>query len=128
MACYRLVRKRSAEKELRVLPREAVSRIVKLAEALREDPYPAGSRGIVGSEHTYRLRSGDYRLVYTVERERLVIEVVRVAHRREVYRLREVQRRETCLRVSLIPQKNPSPKIAACPSVMIACGESDRRV
>ena len=86
MASYRLVWKRSAEKELRALPREAVSRIVRLAEALRDDPYPAGARGIVGSERTYRLRSGDYRLVYTVERERLVIEVVRVAHRREVYR------------------------------------------
>ena len=86
MASYRLVWKRSAEKELRALPREVVTRIVRLAEALVDDPYPSGARGIVGSERTYRLRSGDYRLVYTVERERLVIEVVRVAHRREVYR------------------------------------------
>lgn len=86
MASYRLVWKRSAEKELRALPREAVSRIVKIAEALRDDPYPAGARGIVGAQRTYRLRSGDYRLLYTVEQERLVIEVVRVAHSREAYR------------------------------------------
>lgn len=86
MASYSLVWKRSAEKELRALPREAVSRIVKLVESLQDDPHPVGVRRIVGAERTYRLRSGAYRIVYTIERERLVVEVVRVAHRREVYR------------------------------------------
>ncbi len=53
MASYSLVWKRSAEKELRALPREAISRIVKLAEALREDPYPAGARRKSGP-HPFR--------------------------------------------------------------------------
>ena len=86
MASYRLVWKRSAEKELRELPKEAVSRLVGMAEELADDPFPQGARKLAGTEHTYRLRSGDYRLIYTVERGRLVVEVVRVAHRKEAYR------------------------------------------
>lgn len=57
-----------------------------LAEALRDNPFPTGARKLTGADRTYRLRSGDYRLIYTVERNRLVVEVVRVAHRREAYR------------------------------------------
>ena len=86
MASYRLVWKRSAEKELHALPREVISRLIRLAEALPQDPFPDSARKLAGAEHTYRLRSGDYRLVYTVAREGLIVEVVRAAHRREAYR------------------------------------------
>lgn len=86
MASYRLVWKRSAEKELAKLPREAIKRIVSLAEALRDDPLPLSAKKLRGAEHTYRVRSGNYRLIYTVEAERLIIEVVRVGHRKDVYR------------------------------------------
>lgn len=86
MASYKLVWKRSAEKELRGLPGEAIPRLVGLAEGLRENPFPSGARKLAGAERTYRIRSGDYRLVYTVSAAMLVVEVVRVRHRRDVYR------------------------------------------
>jgi len=86
MASYKLLWKRSAEKELCKLPREAIVRLASLAESLVENPFPSGVRKLAGTEHTYRVRAGDYRLVYSVEEQRLVIEVVRVGHRKEVYR------------------------------------------
>ncbi len=86
MGSYRLVWKRSAERELRKLPRETVRRLVEAAERLRDDPFPPGARKLHGAEHTWRIRVGDYRLVYSVETGLLVIEVVRVGHRKEVYR------------------------------------------
>lgn len=86
MACYKLVWKRSALKELRALPRQAVAALVDLAESLASDPRPPGCRKLTGSERTYRLRAGDYRLVYEVFDDRLVIQVVRAAHRSDAYR------------------------------------------
>ena len=86
MASYRVVWRRSAERELRDLPRDRIARVVALVSELAENPRPDGSRKLSGSERTYRIRSGDYRVVYTVEDDRLVIEVVRIGHRRDVYR------------------------------------------
>jgi mRNA interferase RelE/StbE len=86
MASYSLVWRRAAEKELRALPKDAIARLIALADSLRGNPTPLGARKLVNTEHTYRVRSGFYRLVYTVERNRLIVEVVRVAHRKVVYR------------------------------------------
>lgn len=86
MDCYELVWKRSAERELRKLPREVIAALVLLAEGLVCDPYPPGARKLAGARHTWRVRSGDYRLIYTVEDARLVVQAIRVGHRREVYR------------------------------------------
>jgi len=86
MACCELVWRPSAERELRRLPRQVIARLVALAESLRENPYPPGIRKLLGSQHAYRLRSGDYRLVYSVQESRLIVEVIKVGHRREIYR------------------------------------------
>ncbi|MFN8473807.1 MAG: type II toxin-antitoxin system RelE/ParE family toxin [Anaerolineae bacterium] len=85
MASYRIQWRRSAEKDLRRLPREAVPRILEAVEALSNNPYPPGVRKLVGSEHAYRIREGVYRIVYDVQEEALVIEVIRVRHRKDVY-------------------------------------------
>lgn len=85
MACYDLRWKRSAEKELRQLPREVIARLVTLAETLRQNPFPHGSRKLAGTLNSYRVRSGDYRLVYEVMGHTLIVQVIRVGHRREVY-------------------------------------------
>jgi mRNA interferase RelE/StbE len=53
---------------------------------LADDPRPQGSEKITGSDDLYRIRSGDYRAIYTIQDDRLVVLVVRVAHRRDVYR------------------------------------------
>ncbi|MHB8762978.1 MAG: type II toxin-antitoxin system RelE family toxin [Deferrisomatales bacterium] len=86
MASFRVEWKRSALKELRGLPRDAVRRLVEVVAALGADPMPAGAKKLAGAEHTYRLRVGDYRVVYSVWSAVLIVEVVRVGHRREVYR------------------------------------------
>ena len=83
---YELEWKRSALKELKKLPKRTVVKLVALAESLITNPYPNGCRKLAGTEHTYRVRAGDYRLIYQVLNGQLIIEVVKVGHRKEVYR------------------------------------------
>ncbi len=85
MDTYRIEWKRSATKELRSLPAHMVQRIVEAVTQLSANPFPPGVRKLSGAQHTYRIREGDYRVVYTVTASTLIIEVIRVAHRKEVY-------------------------------------------
>jgi len=85
MDSYRIEWKRSAIKELKYLPKEVVVRIVRAVGQLTENPFPAGVKKLVGSERTYRIREGSYRVVYTVAPSALVIEIIRVGHRKDVY-------------------------------------------
>jgi mRNA interferase RelE/StbE len=85
MASYRIEWKRSATKEVRKLPAEAINRILKAVESLSSNPYPPGSRKLVGAERTYRIRVGSYRVIYNVLESTLVVEVIRVAHRKDAY-------------------------------------------
>ncbi len=86
MDSFRISWKPSATRELKRLPKEVVVRIVRAVEELAANPRPPGATKIVGSQHTYRLRQGDYRVVYNVLTQEVVIEVIRVGHRRDVYR------------------------------------------
>ena len=86
MARYELIYLPSVAKDLRGLPKVIVRRILAKAEKLRDDAHPPGSAKLEGSEHRYRLRQGDYRILYCVDDVRIVITVVKVGHRREVYR------------------------------------------
>ena len=63
-----------------------VSRIVDEVQKLAEEPLPHGSEKLTGSERTYRIRVGDYRVVYTVRDDELTVLVVRIAHRKDVYK------------------------------------------
>lgn len=83
---YRVELKRSAAKELRSLPATIISRIDEAITALGSDPRPPGAKKLVGEENLYRIRVGDYRIVYLVRDDVLVVLVIRIAHRREVYR------------------------------------------
>ena len=83
---YRLIIKRSAERDLRRLPRELFLRLNKQILALREEPRPAGVRKMEGSVSDWRLRVGDYRLLYEVNDTERTVTIVRVRHRRDVYR------------------------------------------
>ena len=85
MAIYELRFKASVTKDLRGLPKNDISRILAKAESLREDPRPPGSEKLSGDEK-YRIRQGDYRILYEIHDHVLVVMVVRVGHRREVYR------------------------------------------
>ena len=86
MDCYRIVWKQSARKELRKLPKVAIARIVTLVGDLAENPVPPGVKKLAGTSHTYRIRTGNYRVVYNIDNDVLVVEIVRVGHRKEVYR------------------------------------------
>ena len=85
MDSYRIEWKRSAIKELKYLPKEVVVRIVRAVGQPTENPFPAGVKKLAGSERTYRIRERSYRVVYTVAPSALVIEIVRVGHRKDVY-------------------------------------------
>jgi len=85
MDSYRIEWKRSAIKELKALPKEVVSRISKAVGELSMNPYPHGVKKLSGSEHTYRIRQGSYRVVFTVTKVTSVVEVVRIGHRKDVY-------------------------------------------
>jgi mRNA interferase RelE/StbE len=76
---------RSAAKELEAVPTKDRQRIVRRIEGLAEDPRPAGAEKLSGDDK-YRIRQGDYRILYEIKDERLVVTVVRVGNRREVYR------------------------------------------
>lgn len=86
MSHYTLRWKRSALKELEKLPGATVVKLVALAESLVDEPFPDGCRKLSGTEHTWRVRTGNYRLVYQIDNGQLIIEVIKVGHRKAVYR------------------------------------------
>ncbi len=86
MASFNLEWRKSTRKDLRQIPRQAVSRIIAEVEKLAEEPLPHGSEKLTGSERTYRIRIGDYRVVYEVLRDTRIVEIQRVRHRKDVYR------------------------------------------
>ena len=74
------------KKDLRRRPAGAVDRILKAVEALAENPFPQGVEKLAGSEYAYRIRLGDYRVVYEVVGASKLVEIQRVRHRKDVYR------------------------------------------
>jgi len=82
---YRIFIKRSAEKELDRLPASIRERIVGRVVNLEDHPRPPGSKKLQGEE-SYRLRIGNYRVLYTIDNEQHLITIYAVGHRREVYR------------------------------------------
>jgi mRNA interferase RelE/StbE len=86
MASFSIQWRRSTTKDLRKLPTREVERIVSEVEALAEEPFPHGSEKLTGADHSYRIRVGDYRVVYEVLRQSKVVEIQRVRHRKDVYR------------------------------------------
>jgi mRNA interferase RelE/StbE len=76
---------RSARKELGRLPAKTQDRIVKAIEGLKDDPRPHGSKKLKGSDDTFRIRIGDYRVIYNIHEKEVVVLIVRIGHRKEVY-------------------------------------------
>ena len=84
MVQYKLLIKTSAAKELGAIPNKRDrQRIVKRIQGLENDPRPPGSRKLSGQER-YRIRQGQYRIVYAIELKELVLYVVRIGHRKDV--------------------------------------------
>ncbi len=76
---------KSAEKDMAGLPRKIADKIAKKAAALGDDPRPPGCLKLKGFDDLWRIRVGDYRVIYSIKDQVLSILVVKVAHRREAY-------------------------------------------
>ena len=85
MASYDLRFTSSAEKELKKLPGQLVARIVPRVENLASNPRPSGCKKLKGGDREWRIRVGDYRVVYTIDDAGLLVEVTRIRHRSDVY-------------------------------------------
>ncbi len=85
MGRYRIVLRKSVTKDFNGIPRKDARRLVKAIGALADDPRPPQSRRLSGQEK-YRLRCGVYGVIYEIQDEQLIICIVRVRHRKDVYR------------------------------------------
>lgn len=85
MEKYRITIKKSAAKELEAIPKKDLRKIVKRIAALAEDPRPQGSQKLT-ADKAYRLRQGDYRILYSIHDDQPLIDIVKIGHRREIYR------------------------------------------
>ncbi|HEY3699882.1 MAG TPA: type II toxin-antitoxin system RelE/ParE family toxin [Spongiibacteraceae bacterium] len=85
MESYKLVFKKSIAKDLRSLAKQDVAKILERFDELRINPRPPGCEKLSGQER-YRLRQGTYRIIYEIADKTLIVCVVKVGHRREVYR------------------------------------------
>ena len=85
MGRYKVEIKKSAAKEIKALPAPVTRKILAQIASLSEDPRPPQSLKLSGEEK-YRIRCGDYRVLYAIEDKVLTVYVVKVAHRREAYR------------------------------------------
>jgi len=86
MGTYQIEWKKSALREIKRLDRQVIPRIVAAVDSLSTQPLPSGVSKLQGSQRTYRIRVGDYRVVYELYESRLIIEIVRVRHRKDAYR------------------------------------------
>jgi mRNA interferase RelE/StbE len=87
VASYSVFIKTSAAKELETVePRTVRVRIASRIHGLARNPRPQGSQKLAGDEERYRVRQGAFRIVYSINDEARVVEVVKIGHRREVYR------------------------------------------
>jgi mRNA interferase RelE/StbE len=83
---YRIEFAPRVKRQLKDLPREVQQRLTPRIEALAENPRPRGVKKLVGEPGLYRLRVGYYRIIYQIRDEELFILVVKIGHRRDVYR------------------------------------------
>ena len=88
MGSYELVFKKSVAKDLRELPKADVKRILQRIRALADDPRPPGCEKLSGQER-YRLRQGAYRIVYEIHQKVLIVLIVKIGQRRDVYRTKQ---------------------------------------
>lgn len=85
MVKYRIEFKKSASKELNSIPNKEIKRILNSIDQLSEEPRGANSKKLSASEY-YRIRVGDYRILYKIKDEILIIYIIKIAHRKDVYR------------------------------------------
>ena len=83
---YLLLLAPPAERQLKALAESVQKRIVKRLKSLRENPRPPGVKKLAGEEDLYRIREDDYRIIYAIQGKELIVLVVKIGDRKEVYR------------------------------------------
>ena len=86
MVLFSIQWRNSTKKDSRNLPKQEVAHIIDAVSLLADDPMPHGSQKLSGSERSYRIRIGDYRVIYEVFTDSHTVEIQRVRHRKDVYR------------------------------------------
>ena len=86
MAKYRVEVSASADRQLRKLDRPDQIRVLRAAQALATDPFPPGYRKLQGYDDVFRIRVGVYRVLYSFDQSRIVVVVLKIGHRKDVYR------------------------------------------
>ena len=86
MGSFEVIFKRSVAKDLRQIPKKDVAKILKRIEALKAEPRPSGVEKLSGQEK-YRIRQGVYRILYEIRDTQLIVVVVKIGHRRDMYRI-----------------------------------------
>ena len=83
---YEVYLERAAENDLKRLPTSTFHRIISQIRALADNPRPSGCRKLAGSKSDWRIRIGDYRVLYEIDDKAKAVRIMRVRHRREAYR------------------------------------------
>jgi mRNA interferase RelE/StbE len=83
---YEVHLERAVENDLKRLPTTTFHRIILQIKALAENPRPSGCRKLTGSKNDWRIRIGDYRVLYEIDEKARAVRIMRVRHRREIYR------------------------------------------
>jgi mRNA interferase RelE/StbE len=86
MESYKIEWRKPTRKDFRFIPEADAKRIIAAVELLASNPYPLGCSKLTGSHCAYRIRVGDYRIIYEVWETTLIVEIIKVGHRRDVYR------------------------------------------
>ena len=85
MGVYKLCWKESVRKDFRLLPSAIIARVIKKIESLPVNPVPVDSKKLRDTEHTYRVRVGDYRIIYRIDIQRSLVTIVLIKHRKDDY-------------------------------------------
>jgi mRNA interferase RelE/StbE len=83
---YQVLIVRSAERQLKKLPPQAQRKIAAVIMSLAIEPRPYGSKKLTGTANSYRVRVGDYRIIYDIFDREIVVSVLKIGHRKDIYR------------------------------------------
>jgi len=86
VANYKILFSSTAEKSLKKIPKKDLVRILDVIQALSSNPYPDGCRKLSGEVRAFRVRFGQYRIIYEIENKKLIVLVLKIGHRRDIYK------------------------------------------
>lgn len=86
MANYKIEITASAEKSLKKIPKKDLGKVIEAIQVLAISPFPSGCRKLKGEEDVYRVRQGNYRIIYEVIDKKLIVLVLKIGHRKDIYK------------------------------------------